>query len=42
MSHTDFDEYDRIVDPVLAWTVIENHYDLWDYVSHREYGKMFL
>lgn len=42
VSHTDFDEYDRIVDPVLAWTVIENHYDLWGYVSHREYGKMFM
>lgn len=42
VCHSDFDEYDRIVDPVLVWTVIENHYDLWKLVSLKEYPRMFM
>lgn len=42
VCHNNFDEYDGTVDPVLVWTTIENHFNLWKLVPLRDYWRMFV
>lgn len=42
VCHNDYDKYDDIVDPVLVWTVLENHYGMWKFVELTEWPRMFV
>ena len=40
ICHNNFGSYDDILDPILAWIVIENHYDMWKFVELKEWPGM--
>lgn len=41
VCHTDYDDDDTIVDPVIAWLTIENHPALWKLIRPKDIPDMY-
>lgn len=42
LCHTQFTDDNKILDPVLAWTTVENHLELWKIFRKEDIFPMFL
>lgn len=40
LSYSNFDDYDVIKNPELAWITIENHLELWKYIRLKDWPQM--
>ena len=41
VCHTDYDDDDTIVDPVIAWLTVENHPELWRLIRRKDIPDMY-
>lgn len=41
VCHTDYDDDDTIVDPVIAWLTVENHPELWRLIRWKDIPDMY-
>ncbi len=42
VSHTEYNDDDKILDPVIVWLAVENHPQLWQLIRPKDLWQMYL